>query len=386
MVEKLIDRGGRQDRWMGGEMEMDPEMLCATAAGGVPWSFESCQTVTSGRTGIKLVAQMVMERSKGIGLLPAYLCSSMIQPFRELGVPVDFYKINSDLTIDLGDLLRLVETLRPSSLLFVNYFGFPVSQAEAATLREIKDRCWVIEDCVQGSLIEQEVPVVGGIGHFVITSFRKYLPVPDGGLVINRTDMALPHLPPPTGLFARYRLLGKLLRFEYMRNSLNLPELEAAYFALFAAGERELDTGAPLHAMSPLSERLLGMTDLSAAMTQRRRNYSFLLRAFAEEPQLKSIGVPVLTDLPSGVSPLVFPIRVAGGRRDVLRQKLVSLRAFCPAHWPWPSAIKAGRFPEAFRLSHQMLGLPIDQRYVEEDMESLIARLLRAWDEIDGGS
>jgi len=278
--------------------------------------------------------------------------------------------------------MRQAEVLHPSALLFINYFGLPVSKVVADALYEIKKRCWVIEDCAQGSLVERDNPVVGQIGDFVITSFRKYLPVPDGGLVINRTDVALLSLRPAQGLFVRYRLLGKFLRYEFSRDKPHWPELEKVYLDLFAAAEGKLDTGIPLQAMSPISARILGAIDLSDAMARRRSNFSFLLKAFKEEPQLQSIGGPVLTNLPPGVSPLAFPIRVAPEKRNALRKELIRQRVFCPIHWYLPAEVKEDQFPEAYRLSSEILGLPIDQRYDKKDMESLVDRLLQAWRKI----
>jgi dTDP-4-amino-4,6-dideoxygalactose transaminase len=301
----------------------------------------------------------------------------VLQPFREEGIILEFYRVLADLSIDLDAFVHLAETLRPSGLLFINYFGFPVDKASGKIIREIKQYCWVVEDCAQGSLIEQEEPIVGSIGSFVLTSFRKYLPVPDGGLFINRTEMTWPSLSPANNEFVRYRLLGKLLRHEFLQSySTNKVDLETAYLSLFAAAERQLDTSIPLQGISQTSQRLLGTIDLAEAMARRRRNYSFLLQAFLRDSRLRSIGSPVLADLPYGVSPLVFPIRTEGKRRNVLRQELMARRVFCPIHWDLPIEIQQDRFVEANQLSCQILGLPIDQRYNHQDMETLIDRLI----------
>jgi len=355
------------------------DALCPTRSGQLPWRSKPCQTVTSGRTGLKLVAQILKASSNGSCLLPSYLCSSMIRPFDDEGAVVEFYRVNADLTIDVEDLESRVRSTRPSSVLFVNYFGFPVSDREAETLRRIKQHCWVIEDCAHGSLIERGDPIVGGIGHFVVTSFRKYLPVPDGGLVINWTDLPMPQLPAPTGSFVRHRVLAKSLRHEYLHGGLDQPELEDAYLSLFSAAETRLDSDVPMHAMSAISERLMSAMDVPAVMDCRRRNYNFLLQAFNELPLLKTVGIPIRTDLPDGVSPLVFPIRVNETKRDLLRRELASCRVFCPIHWPLPSDISENRYPEAYELSRQILGLPIDQRYGEDDMQSLVERLIKTW-------
>ena len=143
-----------------------------------------------------------------------------------------------------------------------------------------------------------------------------------------------------------------------------------------------MDADIPLQVMSQTSARMLCAIDLSNTMARRRRNFSLLLKAFEEEPQLQSMASPVLTSLPPRVSPLAFPIRVSPEKRDALCEELIKQRVFCPIHWHLPAEIAESRFPEAYKLSREILSLPIDQRYSERDMESLIDRLLRAWDAI----
>jgi dTDP-4-amino-4,6-dideoxygalactose transaminase len=365
---------------IGGEMELDLATLTQTDESAAILPFSSYQTVTSGRTAIKLILKTIEE--SGTFLLPSYLCASILQPFKECNVPVAFYRINDDLSIDLDDLMHRVDSVRPAGLLFIDYFGFPVKPIEAKALREIAERCLITEDCVQGSLIEANQPVIGQIGDFVITSFRKYLPVPDGGLIVNRTDHSLAQLPPATDASVRYRLLGKFLRHEFWHGNRDHPQLEETYLALFAAAESALDTAVPLEGMSRISHRVLGMVDLADAMAQRRRNFSFLSQAFAEEPQVRSIGRPVLTDLPSGVSPLAFPIRVATRKRDALRRELIAQAVFCPIHWHLPAEISETGFAGSCKLSQQILSLPIDQRYNDQDMKMLLDRLVRAWGKV----
>ena len=62
-----------------------------------------------------------------------------------------------------------------------------------------------------------------------------------------------------------------------------------------------------------------------------------------------------------------------------MRAELVRRRIFCPVHWPLPQEIEEARFPEEHRLSAEMLGLPIDQRYEPADMQRLADELAAAW-------
>src|SRR5205823_3969221 len=91
-----------------------------------------------------------------------------------------------DLRPRLDELERSVESQSPAAILVVNYFGFPPAPEDAARFRALRERCLVVEDCVQGSLVELPDAAGGAIGDAVFTSFRKYLPV----RLLARLDLA----------------------------------------------------------------------------------------------------------------------------------------------------------------------------------------------------
>jgi hypothetical protein len=207
----------------------------------------------------------------------------------------------------------------------------------------------------------------------VFTSFRKYLPVPDGGLLLNRSKLPLPPLPATCTDFVRWRLTGKLLRG--LRRDIPLsPDAEQVYLNLFGAAERELDARVPVAAMSALSSAIVSATNLQQVMARRRANFRELLAA-SRGRVLGRVLEPVYRTLPAGVSPLVFPVRVARGTRDALRRRLQEARVFCPVHWPLPRDVNRRRFPESARLAAEMMGIPLDQRYDASAMKELIDRL-----------
>ena len=81
-------------------------------------------------------------------------------------------------------------------------------------------------------------------------------------------------------------------------------------------------------------------------------------------------GLALFVELPAGVVPLGFPIRLAA--RDRVRQALIEERIYPPTHWPLDGVI-----PETFAASHALaahiLTLPCDQRYARDDMERMVS-------------
>lgn len=368
---------------IGGEMECDALELAAAPRPSSSWPFGDYVTVSTGRIGLHLALETIDE--SGPFLLPSYLCDSMLQPFREKQLPLSFYWVTDRLRIDTAGLLALVRDVRPAGIVFVNYFGFPVSEAETHCLREAGKTCWIIEDCVQGSLIEEASPVVGHTGHFVVSSFRKILRTPDGGLLVNRSGRTLPSLQPADEEFVRKRWLAKCLRHEWMRRGVRTPGLESLYLRLFAEAEAVAQGSIVPRAMSMVSRRLLARTDLSVVRGRRRDNFLFLLEAFRRNRILEQIGKPLFRELPEGVSPLAFPITLPTERRDPMASALVRERVFCPVHWRLPACVQGKGFSGSEDLSRRILSLPIDQRYTRQDMQVVIERLERAWASVERG-
>ena len=172
---------------------------------------------------------------KSIFLLPSYLCESIIQPFKQENIFINYFPVKKNLEIDIDKLNKLLKNLKPTGIFLINYFGYPLSSSEKNFLLDIKDKITIIEDCTHGSFIEYNRPKVGTLGHYVITSFRKCFPVPDGALVINRTNNKLPKLQYSETVFLRYRLLGKMLRNEFIKYG--NAAIERIYLKLFQQAE-----------------------------------------------------------------------------------------------------------------------------------------------------
>jgi dTDP-4-amino-4,6-dideoxygalactose transaminase len=369
----------QKDPAMGGEIELSPDALCGSDGRSRPPGGPASVRVCSGRTALRIIARALKRRGRDRVLLPSYLCPSVLQPFDEEGVTAGFYRVRQDLTLDAQDLERQVEARSPGSLLFINYFGFPPRAEDQELLRRLKERCLLIEDCSHGSLVERPRAPVGQLGDFVLTSFRKYLPLPDGGLVINRSRVRIARMPSNEASWVYRRLLAKVLRFVHLRRSPPPDEVERTYLELFSQAERALDRDSPLLGMSAVSERLYQSLDLKQVIRRRRANFGLLLDAFRGDGRFRRIGEPLRERLPPGVSPLVFPIRIRGRRRDAIRRELALRQVYCPVHWPLPRQIRPDRFGDAHALSGTILGLPIDQRYGAPEMNSLLARVAEAW-------
>jgi dTDP-4-amino-4,6-dideoxygalactose transaminase len=120
--------------------------------------------------------------------------------------------------------------------------------------------------------------------------------------------------------------------------------------------------------MSELSEAMLkhamNWEDISV---RRRKNYLHLQEKIGEFAL-----IPLLDD---ATVPLGFPVRVAN--RNSIREALFRAEIYPPVHWPINECVP-DEFTESHTLSREIMTLPCDQRYNEEDLDRMIEVFKRA--------
>jgi dTDP-4-amino-4,6-dideoxygalactose transaminase len=215
----------------------------------------------------------------------------------------------------------------------------------------------VLEDACHALLTED----LGREADFLVFSPRKFVGVPDGGLLVRAGTRPLPDVALVPAPEAWWR--GALAAVE-SRHQFDRGEPGREWFPTFQAAERGAPSGP--YAASALSRTLLtSAVDWSDVARRRRANWKVLAAALGD--------VALFPMLPDGVVPLGFPVRVP--RRDEVREALFAHDIYPPVHWPL-----AGVVPEAFEESHRLaaeiMTLPCDQRCGPADMERM-AMLVR---------
>jgi dTDP-4-amino-4,6-dideoxygalactose transaminase len=247
----------------------------------------------------------------------------------------------------------LAEVESSDAVLAIDYFGFTAPAAWWKAVRATG--CLTIEDASQALLTSG----VGRHADYVVYSPRKFLGVPDGGILMWRKAAAAPG---PRSLEPA-PVDGWMHSFEatWLRREQDGGGVSGPWFDRFRAGEAAQPCGP--FSMSSISRRALeGGWDLREAVAVRRRNYRRLrdaLRPWA-----------LFADLPPGVAPLGFPVRLPN--RDEVRAALIRERIFPPIHWPIHGAVPE-RFAASHRLAAELMTLPCDQRYGSADMDRIVS-------------
>jgi hypothetical protein len=329
-----------------------------------------CRLVQNGRAALLTALR---DACCGVKLkeawLPSYLCASMVQPFRQSGLEVHYYPVDGNLAPVDGSWGRAVG--HGSVVLYVNYFGFPISAAARGFAQQQYDRGAVTILDMTHSLFNaapDEIPS----SNYTVASLRKWTGLPDGGLVWKRGSHFL--MPVNTdstdGGFGRVRLVAGLMKGLYCDGILSQKD---GYGALFGMAEDIADDCAMAVPMSRVSRAMWGQLDTTAIVSARGANYAVL--ASGVSSGLHSLHL-IEEALPAGVCPPGCP--VVSPYRDDLRFFLTNHNVYCPIHWQLPDEVKTG-FPVSQSISATILTLPCDGRYTTNDMDRVVT-LLMEWD------
>lgn len=360
-----------------------------------------------GRFGLGLLCRYWGLSTGDEALMPAYNCGSEVDPFVHYGLRVLFYRVDVGGRMDIDDITRRL-TARTRIIYVTHYFGWPHDVTRLLALcaeRNIR----LVEDCALSLFSRPQVHPIGVLGDAAIYSFRKTLPVPDGGALTvvegtrgrrgapRRTEPAAPWEPklrPPSPCVVARELLSLIKRgmlrmsdaaglFSVVYRNIGVPAgvvrrrseptsvpggesrdtepMPASYY---------YDVRLELRGPSRFTRMVLRYVDPAWTVERRRRNYRRLLR----HVRRRSLGVPLTGDLLDGVCPLVLPVVVDDA--VALSRRLGARAIVAPAWWcGFHQGFSWLRYPEAQYLKTHVLALPVHQQ-LEEDHMDYIASVL----------
>lgn len=113
-------------------------------------------------------------------LIPAYTCQIVITPFEEAGWQCEYYSIDKNLRIVSHSLLEAVEKYRPSLVVVHPYFGMDLNDEEIEILVGLKGKgIEIVLDLTQCIFSNIDY----SFASYVVGSYRKWFPIPDGGFL-----------------------------------------------------------------------------------------------------------------------------------------------------------------------------------------------------------
>mgnify|MGYP001064379978 CR=1 FL=1 len=117
------------------------------ASARIPVREGRCIWLNSGRAAIlwALRALRPLDSKRPRCLLPGYLCPSVVQPFKEAGFDVVFYRVDNHLQVDLDDLHSGIGS-DVLAVVIIHYFGFLQPGAVFDLIESTDPPVYVIED------------------------------------------------------------------------------------------------------------------------------------------------------------------------------------------------------------------------------------------------
>jgi hypothetical protein len=344
---------------IGGEFELNTDIL-AQGSFSRPVSDMNFIYTDLGRSAIYLALQAILQHGGSKqAWLPAYCCSTVMLPFRELGFDINFYSMGHDLKTPAG----LPTQLNDCTFLYIHYFGTKNVAIIDWLAKQMtrKENCFVIEDCVQASLSDN----VGFYGDFSVRSYRKFLPQPDGALLAYTHPFDY-QLAQSNEAFISRKVVGKLLRGSD-RN-------ESNFLALFDESEQIIDQNVTPRHMSWISNYLSAKTDIDSIKRQRRKNWLCFHSQLQESSIYDNLIQPLFPNLEEGAVPLGYPVFVRHNLRNELRSYLMQNNIFCPIHWAIEEDNYAGYddIGAEKEISLAILTLPIDQRITDKMLQYML--------------
>ena len=226
--------------------------------------------VFSGRTAIETVLKEIIGARKAA--LPSYCCYSMIQPFKNAGIEVEFYPVY----FEKGLKIEVDIPENTDIILWCNYFGFTVSMPDLSEFQGV-----IIEDITHSLFSERPYHPQS---HYLVASLRKWEPINCGGYCsnVNGKIHYEPTISPPFE-YIRLKTDAMELKKEYL---LDLDkEKKPRFLSMFEESNRWLAENYSGLSIDLWSKAYLSTVDIEEQRQIRRRNAKVLYEGLKEKAQ-----------------------------------------------------------------------------------------------------
>lgn len=264
--------------------------------------------------------------------IPYYLCESVYEILKKYNYKYEFYKIKGGFTPDFEKNLDENEYLY-----VVNYYG----QLNNEILKKLKDKYKNIIVDNTHSFFQEPLKETD-----TIYNCRKWFGVSDGAYLSTEKILEIELEKDKSGERMKH-LLG---RFE---------ETASKYYKYFQKNDetfQELE----LKQMSDLTHNILGAIDYENIKNKRKRNYKILENKFKE---INGI------ELKEQEIPFCYPLYLENAVE--IKKKLAEQKIYIPTLWP-NVLEEVSRENIEYKYAKNILPVPCDQRYNEEDMKRII--------------
>jgi len=265
--------------------------------------------------------------------VPYYTCDVVLEPIEKLELKYTFYHIDEYFLPILNNLKKR------EVVLYTNYFGLMSNNIHTLIEKGV-------ELIVDNSQAFYDMPYLETPTFY---SPRKFFGVADGGFVYN------------TKSISSYEYDNSIDRMSHLLKSIDKSKEEA--YLDFKRNDDDL-IGQPIKKMSKLTNKLLKGIDYDSIREIRIKNFKILHESLRKNNQLTDI-----IDSSSYSCPMIYPFMPVAHkclRNDLIKKKIYNAKY-------WPNVLEwVDKDSLEYRLTENIIHLPIDQRYNELDMKYVL--------------
>lgn len=273
-----------------------------------------------------------------------------------MGYEIEPYSLKDDLTINLEKLEQQIDEFKPSVVLFHRYFGFDTCKGIEKIIH--RDGIITIEDETQYIFSEPRQTW----SDYQIGSIRKWGAFPDGAYLASKKKIISQPVEEDDKLI-RLELQAMKKKQAYLDKKSN----ETDYRQMFADTREYVDAQKQTFSMSAVSNYNLEKLNVKQFADAHHKNAKILIDGL----QGFSWFDCVFKSIPDGITPFMIPLMVHEGRKE-LQCYLASEKIFATVIWGCPDATKEKLEDTDKRIYDEILCIPCDYRYDDQDMTRII--------------
>jgi len=315
------------------------------------------QILANGRSALYFILKNIENKISTV-YVPNYLCESILQPIRELGIKYKFYKIKKEFNFKLP-------FKNNSAVIFLNYFGRDTKKYQHLK-NDYKKNIYYIKDCTHDVFNKSNnFKEFQKNNIFKFASIKKYIPFPIGAIT-NTQNIKLDSTDKKKNVilynFANLlKTRGKYFSIPKKNIDIVLEKKmlkSQANYKLFES-KKIFTNKVPI-----IIKNKLLKYNLKKILNKRNNNFLYLKKKLSKKIKVVSINKNF---------PLNFTIMLRKKQKDKLVSTLGNYRIFATTLWPLPNEINLKKNRYSHTLSSRLLSLPIDHRYNKKDIDFMLS-------------
>lgn len=322
--------------------------------------------VFSGRTAIDYVLKdFVTNENEMVVYFPSYCCTSMLQPFTDMNLKIEFYDVN----YTKGEIMYEIDLNKKCDVFFaMNYFGFSSTNMDYY-INEFSDKNIIVIEDITHSLLSKRP--CSKKSDYLIASLRKWFAIPTGGLAVKvEGEFKNNNLIEPESLVIENKIEAMNEKYNYINKSIINKKLEVnknIFLKKYVEFNHAVSNKYKNISIDKLSLKILSSLDIKKIIERRKENIKYLNESIKNVQYLELL----VKDINIEDDCLLFlPVIIHEEKRSYVRQKLINNNVYLPVHWPVPSEVKNQH--SVSNIYSRELSIVCDQRYNLEDMRRIV--------------